>query len=602
MIAYTGASLFLLIQMHAFDERATWIRRRIGDPSTISALYLRGGTVFIVSAMAVSLLLTNRAASAPLAGAWSGVGDRLVDMGEEISRCLPLGGAVRPLGKLQFGEHRADLAPRGSATTRSRSRPPCPRSSRRSGGRRPTTPYQGTAGSRRAGHHDPFGRRGRSRSSTAPREKVEPALTEQLTVTVTPSGYGEDLLLAPGAPVAVDRATNVLLFGDDEWFAGAELGDGAGGPYKVTAAALKIATRPTDGGRHHPEQAQGRRPAVYPPEIRRPVHGRARRCHRARRRSSCSTILQGRPSRRPVRPRRHDGGLPAVDGQRFTYDIDLTERRLRRPGAVECFARIKQRVLPPLRVDDGDPAARRDPGQPDPDAPRPGLPARARRTAPRRRCGSATRTPGSRSTSRATAGSRSTPRRSVGQPDDAPGRPAGAAGASQLPPPSFAAAATTDPEPRSRRPVAPPAPTSGGRQRARRPGAADRCSRSCSRPACSRSRSRPGSAGPRGEVGPDAAWRTMSRTASRFGLRAAAHPDGLRVRGRAGRARARWRSTTSTTVATAKVETSYAGARLGGARLDEVRGATAGSGSRCSASRSAGRGAAGAPDPPRAPA
>ena len=96
MIVFTGASLFLLIQMHAFDERATWIRRRIGDPSTISALYLRGGTIFIVAAMLISMLFTNRAASAPLAGAWSGVGNRLVGVGQEISRLLPLGGALRP--------------------------------------------------------------------------------------------------------------------------------------------------------------------------------------------------------------------------------------------------------------------------------------------------------------------------------------------------------------------------------------------------------------------------------------------------------------------------------------------------------------------------
>ena len=64
LIVFTGASLFLLIEMHAFDERATWLRRRIGDPATISALYLRGGTVFILGAMVGSLLLTARAASA----------------------------------------------------------------------------------------------------------------------------------------------------------------------------------------------------------------------------------------------------------------------------------------------------------------------------------------------------------------------------------------------------------------------------------------------------------------------------------------------------------------------------------------------------------
>ena len=76
--------------MHAFDERATWIRRRIGDPSTISSLYLRGGTVFIVVAMVGSMLLTQRAASAPLAGAWTGVNDRLIEFGEE-HQPLPAG-------------------------------------------------------------------------------------------------------------------------------------------------------------------------------------------------------------------------------------------------------------------------------------------------------------------------------------------------------------------------------------------------------------------------------------------------------------------------------------------------------------------------------
>ncbi len=50
LITFTGASLFLLITMHAFDERATWLRRRIGDPGEISGVYLRGGTAFIAAA------------------------------------------------------------------------------------------------------------------------------------------------------------------------------------------------------------------------------------------------------------------------------------------------------------------------------------------------------------------------------------------------------------------------------------------------------------------------------------------------------------------------------------------------------------------------
>ncbi|HEX3427432.1 MAG TPA: hypothetical protein VHS36_01390, partial [Candidatus Limnocylindrales bacterium] len=34
LVLFSMASLFLLTRLHALDERATWLRRRIGDPST----------------------------------------------------------------------------------------------------------------------------------------------------------------------------------------------------------------------------------------------------------------------------------------------------------------------------------------------------------------------------------------------------------------------------------------------------------------------------------------------------------------------------------------------------------------------------------------
>ena len=111
LIAFTAGSLFLLIQMHAFDERATWVRRRIGDPSTISSLYLRGGTVFIVAAMAGSMLLTQRAASAPLAGAWTGINDRLIELGEDLSRLAAVRRRVPPAGQALVRRDGADLQP-----------------------------------------------------------------------------------------------------------------------------------------------------------------------------------------------------------------------------------------------------------------------------------------------------------------------------------------------------------------------------------------------------------------------------------------------------------------------------------------------------------
>jgi hypothetical protein len=49
LVVFSIASLFLLVRFHTLDEQGDWLRRRIGDPSAISALYLRGGTVFIIS-------------------------------------------------------------------------------------------------------------------------------------------------------------------------------------------------------------------------------------------------------------------------------------------------------------------------------------------------------------------------------------------------------------------------------------------------------------------------------------------------------------------------------------------------------------------------
>ena len=67
LVIFSIASLFLLVRFHTLDEQADWLRRRIGDPTAISALYLRGGTVFIIAAITGSLVLTTAASSAPLA-------------------------------------------------------------------------------------------------------------------------------------------------------------------------------------------------------------------------------------------------------------------------------------------------------------------------------------------------------------------------------------------------------------------------------------------------------------------------------------------------------------------------------------------------------
>ena len=103
LVIFSIASLFLLVRFHTLDEQADWLRRRIGDPTAISALYLRGGTVFIIAAITGSLVLTGAASSAPLAGAWSDVGSRVVEWGQFLERYLPTSRSSRGLGP-SFGD------------------------------------------------------------------------------------------------------------------------------------------------------------------------------------------------------------------------------------------------------------------------------------------------------------------------------------------------------------------------------------------------------------------------------------------------------------------------------------------------------------------
>jgi len=103
LVIFSIASLFLLVRFHTLDEQADWLRRRIGDPTAISALYLRGGTVFIIAAITGSLVLTGVASSDPLRGAWTDVGARVVEWGQFLERYLPTSRNSRSLGPT-FGD------------------------------------------------------------------------------------------------------------------------------------------------------------------------------------------------------------------------------------------------------------------------------------------------------------------------------------------------------------------------------------------------------------------------------------------------------------------------------------------------------------------
>ena len=103
LVLFSVAALVLLIRAHSFEEQVTWMRRRIGDPAAVSALYLRGGGSFIAAAVIGALFLTATASSAPLQGFWADVPQKLVGFSQWLQRYAPTGGEPRPLGVVGFG-------------------------------------------------------------------------------------------------------------------------------------------------------------------------------------------------------------------------------------------------------------------------------------------------------------------------------------------------------------------------------------------------------------------------------------------------------------------------------------------------------------------
>ncbi len=103
LVLFSLASLFLLTRLHALEEQATWIRRRIGDPTTVGSLYLRGGTLFIVTAVFAALTLTASARSAPLAGFWDDAKPLLISVSQWLQRIIPETPDTRGLGIPTFG-------------------------------------------------------------------------------------------------------------------------------------------------------------------------------------------------------------------------------------------------------------------------------------------------------------------------------------------------------------------------------------------------------------------------------------------------------------------------------------------------------------------
>jgi hypothetical protein len=566
LIEFTAVSLFLLIEMHAFDERATWLRRRIGDPSQISALYLRGGAVFIVVAVTGSLLLTQRAASAPLAGAWDGMNDQFIRIAQDVGRLFPVGGALRGGGGVTFGatarisDHwysNDDVA--FTATV-----PPETKGMRWRAATYDT--FELNAWVQTAITEVPVPAGDLLLDGTP--EDPAPEYTLDTQVTVMPDTYGDPLLLAHGAPTAVNRASNVLLFGSDGWFGGVDL-PGGRGEYTVNESVLRPFGEDTITGNKLRVAGQD-----YPADIARRYTAVPDGAMGPAARELLAIILAASPSADP-----YDLAVTMQDylsSDRFRYETNLTGIECD-ASAVECFARTKtgyclhyastMAIL--LRA--ANPYKR--------------IPTRlVQGFLPGDRPLGSDRAPTTTETVRNKGahawvevyfpGYGWIPFDPTGGGVGLPSKiPAGLVVAPASPSPSRSSAGANDQD-AGRRPVLPPG-TQATPPKPDQP--ADRtllivltvvlalAVLAIAVAAWAR--------GPRGEVSPESAWQTLSRTASRLGFGprptqtvyeyAAALEELVPVAERDLR-----------TVADAKVETTYAGASLEGARLDAVRDAT----------------------------
>jgi hypothetical protein len=232
LVLYSVASLLLLIRSHVYDEQSEWVRRRIGDPASISSVYLRGGAAFITAAVAASFVLTQTAASAPLAGAWDGVEDSLIGISQSVSRFLPTGGSTRPLG-LAFGpdtQIAQEWTTSGALAVTIR-----------------RNPTDNGIYYWRARTYDKIDLNGWGQTAPASADvpadgrildqradDVPPDGHHSFTFTVTPGEFRSSTILSPQTPISVDQPTRLTTVGSDGYFSTLDRTEGSGA-YTVTA-------------------------------------------------------------------------------------------------------------------------------------------------------------------------------------------------------------------------------------------------------------------------------------------------------------------------------------------------------------------------------
>ena len=332
LVLFSLAALFLLVRGHVLEEQSEWMRRRIGDPASIASVYLRGGAAFIAVAVAGALILTQTAASKPLAGAWDGVSDGLVVLSRSLQRFLPVGGANRSFG-VSFGPNATvqQVWTTDSTLAVTIQRPPTD-----------TTDYYW-----RAVTYDRIELTGWSIGSTStvvrgPETSLFDGLADnvategrrELAFTVIPADFDGTTILSPQTPTSANESTRLTVLGPG-YFATIDR-DGGSGAYQLSALVPVTG----DGPGQLNEEALRAAGQDYPQEIRDLYLGVADGSIGPDAKALENKIVAEAKSNTP-----YDLAAQMVKelhSSTYVYQTDVHDLDCAGISTVECFARFKR--------------------------------------------------------------------------------------------------------------------------------------------------------------------------------------------------------------------------------------------------------------------
>jgi transglutaminase-like putative cysteine protease len=332
LVLFSIAGMLLVVRLHVLDEQRAWLRHRIGDVGGAVGVYLRAGLTFVVAVVAGSLLLTSVAAANPLSGFWQDLPGGLVDVGNQLARLFPVGGPGTRLSPgVAFGTSVTisgafvstdspvlDITVPDDATYRWRAVA--------------YDRFEGRTWSWSSTLEAPVGAGDDPLAGTADQPSAAVA-TRQVALEVRAVTGQPRLVVAPAVPVAVDRASRAILVqqAGETYFGRIEIS--GPGPYRVIAevpvtdeavpGALTANRLRAAGTTYPPEVAAlylAIRPGTAGPEAE----------------ALLGTILEQSGATNP-----YDVAMAVQaylsDGDNFTYDSNVTDIDCGGRGLVDCF-------------------------------------------------------------------------------------------------------------------------------------------------------------------------------------------------------------------------------------------------------------------------